>query len=129
MEFATAAMLKVALVCPLVMVTLAGTVAAAVFALAKLTTKSVPKLAGIPTVPVEELAPAFSATEVGFRVNVRAGVVTVPLTATFAVVTPVASIVTFAEANVPAAVLAAIRTEIVVEATVPLTWVNVLLEA
>jgi hypothetical protein len=66
-------MLKVALVCPLVMVTLAGTVAAAVFALVRLTIKSVPKLAGIPTVPVEAVAPAFSATEVGFKVNVKAG--------------------------------------------------------
>ena len=122
-------MLKVALVCPLVMVTLAGTVAAAVFALVRLTIKSVPKLAGIPTVPVEALAPAFSGTEVGSRVKVRAGVVTVPLTATLAVVTSVAATVTFAEASVPAAVLAAIRTEIVVAATVPLTWVNVLLEA
>jgi hypothetical protein len=91
------------------------------FALVRLTIKSVPKLAGIPTVPVEALGPASSATEVGIRVNVRAGVVTVPLTATFAVVTPVASTVTFAEASGPAAVLAAIRTEIVVAATVLLT--------
>jgi hypothetical protein len=97
--------------------------------LTKLTTKLLLKLAGIPTVPVEALAPAFSATVVGSRTNVSAGVVTVPLTATLAVVTPVASTVTFAEASVPAAVLAAIRTEIVVAATVPLTWVNVLLEA
>jgi hypothetical protein len=113
----------------LVIVTDGGTVAAAVFVLTKLTTKSVPKLAGIPTVPVEAVAPAFSATLLVARTRVRAGWVTVPLTATFAVVTFVAATVTLAEANVPAAVLAAIRTEIVVAATVPLTWVNVLLEA
>jgi hypothetical protein len=100
-----------------------------VFALARLTIKSLLKLAGIPTVPVEAVAPAFSGTEVGFRVNVRAGVVTVPLTATLAVVTPVASTVTFAEASAPTAVVDAIRTEIVVGATVPLTLLNVLLEA
>jgi hypothetical protein len=37
------------------------------------------KLKGIPTVPVEALAPAFSATEVGFSTKVSAGLVTVPL--------------------------------------------------
>ena len=126
---ATAAISKVALVWPLGIVTLAGTVAAAVLALTNVTVRSFTKLNGIPTVPVEAGATAFSATEVGFRVNVRAGAVTVPLTATLAVVTSVAATVTFAEASVPAAVLAAIRTEIVVEATVPLTWFNVLLEA
>jgi hypothetical protein len=71
-----------------VIVTLAGTVAAAVFALARLTIKSLLKLAGIPTVPVEAVAPAFSATEVGFRVNVRAGVVAVPLTVKLLLATP-----------------------------------------
>jgi hypothetical protein len=48
--------------------------------LTRLMVRSLVKLKGIPTVPVEALAPAFSATEVGFRTNVRAGVLTVPLT-------------------------------------------------
>ena len=61
-------------------VTVGGTVAAAVFVLTKLTTKSVPKLAGIPTVPVVASAPAFSATLLVARTRVRAGWVTVPLT-------------------------------------------------
>ena len=61
-------------------VTVGGTVAAAVFVLTKVTTKSVPKLAGIPTVPVVAFAPAFSATLLVARTRVRAGWVTVPLT-------------------------------------------------
>ena len=60
-------------------VTVGGTVAAAVFVLTKVTTKSVPKLAGIPTVPVVAFAPAFSATLLVARTRVRAGWVTVPL--------------------------------------------------
>jgi hypothetical protein len=57
---ATAAMAKVALVCPFVMVTVEGTVAAAVLELTKLTVRSLVKLKGIPTVPVEAPAPALS---------------------------------------------------------------------
>jgi hypothetical protein len=72
----------------LVIVTLAGTVAAAVLELTKLTTRLDESTVGIPTVPVEALAPAFSATVVGFRVNVRAGVVTVPLTVKLLLATP-----------------------------------------
>jgi hypothetical protein len=112
-----------------VIVTVEGTLAAALLELSKLTTRLDERAVGMLTVPVEALAPAFSATVVGVSTKVSAGWVTVPLTATLAVVTPVAATVTFAEASGPAAVLAAIRTEIVVEATVPLTWVNVLLEA
>jgi hypothetical protein len=63
-----------------VIVTDGGTVAAAVFVLTKVTTKSVPKLAGIPTVPVVASAPAFSDTLLVARTRVRAGWVTVPLT-------------------------------------------------
>ncbi|NCZ97119.1 hypothetical protein EBZ02_08225 [bacterium] len=61
-------------------VTLAGTVAAAVLELTRLTVRSLVKLKGIPTVPVEALAPTFSATDVGFSTKVSAGWVTVPLT-------------------------------------------------
>ena len=76
---ATAAIAKVALVSPFVMVTVEGTVAAAVLELTRLTVRSFVRLNGIPTVPVEALAPAFSATDVGFSTKVRAGLVTVPL--------------------------------------------------
>ena len=61
------------MVCPAVIVTLAGTVAAAVLVLAKATARSLVKAVGIPTVPVEAPAPAFSAAEVGFRVRVNGG--------------------------------------------------------
>jgi hypothetical protein len=71
-----------------VIVTVGGTVAAAVFVLTKVTTKSVPKLAGIPTVPVVAFAPAFSATLLVARTRVRAGWVTVPLTVKLLLATP-----------------------------------------
>ena len=61
-------------------VTLAGTVAAAVLELTRLTFKSFVRLNGIPTVPVVPLAPAFSATLLVARTRVSAGWVTVPLT-------------------------------------------------
>jgi hypothetical protein len=63
----------------LVIVTVEGTVAAAVFVLTKLTTKSVPKLAEIPTVPIAAFAPALSATELVDSTSVSAGTVTDPL--------------------------------------------------
>ena len=70
---------KVALVCPAKIVTLAGTVAADV-ALFRLTSRLLAGAEGTVTVPVEALAPAFSATEVGFSTKVKGGAVTDPLT-------------------------------------------------
>ena len=90
------------------MVTDGGTVAAAVFVLTKLTTKSVPKLAGIPTVPVVASAPAFSATLLVARTRVRAGWVTVPLTVKLLLATPL-TLLTVA-LTAPAGAKADIRT-------------------
>ena len=81
-------MSKIALVVPFVIVTLAGTVAAAVLELTKLTTRLDESTAGIPTVPVVAFAPAFSATLLVARTRVRAGVVTVPLTVKLLLATP-----------------------------------------
>ena len=89
-------------------VTLAGTVAAAVFVLTKLTTKSVLKLAGIPTVPVVAFAPAFSDTLLVARTKVRAGWVTVPLTVKLLLATPL-TLLTVA-LTAPAGAKADIRT-------------------
>ena len=89
-------------------VTVGGTVAAAVFVLTKVTTKSVPKLAGIPTVPVVAFAPAFSATLLVARTKVRAGWVTVPLTVKLLLAVPL-TLPTVA-LNAPAGAKADIRT-------------------
>ncbi|NBR64106.1 MAG: hypothetical protein EBT77_07380, partial [Verrucomicrobia bacterium] len=62
------------------MVTVVGTVAAAVLELTRLTVRSLVKLKGIPTVPVVAFAPSFSATLLVARTRVSAGWVTVPLT-------------------------------------------------
>jgi hypothetical protein len=70
------------------MITVEGTVAAAVLELTKLTVKSFVKLNGIPTVPVVAFAPAFSATLLVARTRVRAGWVTVPLTVKLLLATP-----------------------------------------
>jgi hypothetical protein len=121
--FATAAIANVAFVWPLVITTLAGTVAAAVLELTSDTVRLLESAVGIPTVPVEAVAPASSLTAVGFRLSVSAGVVTVPLTATVtAEARPVVASEILPETG-PAAALAAIRTEIVPEALPPL-WVS-----
>jgi hypothetical protein len=91
-----------------VIVTDGGTVAAAVFVLTKVTTKSVPKLAGIPTVPVVAFAPAFSATLLVARTRVRAGWVTVPLTVKLLLAMPL-TLLTVALTG-PAGAVADIRT-------------------
>jgi hypothetical protein len=62
-----------------VITTLAGTVAAAVFELVNVTVRSFVRLKGIPTVPVEAVAPAFSFTADGFRLSVSAGTVKIPV--------------------------------------------------
>jgi hypothetical protein len=85
---ATAAMSKVALVWPALMVTSAGTVAAPVFVLTKLTTRLDERTAGIPTVPIAAFAPALSATELVDSTSASAGTVTDPLAVNEEVASP-----------------------------------------
>ena len=76
---------KVALVCPAKIVTLAGTVAADVLALFRLTTRLLAGAEGTVTVPVVAADPAVSATGFGLKATCKSGLLpaaaaTVPVT-------------------------------------------------
>jgi hypothetical protein len=75
--------------------------------------------AGRETVPVEALAPAFSAAVVGLRLRLRTGVVTVPVTAAVTEGSTPAEARVMEPLATPAAALADTRTWTVVEVTDP----------
>ena len=64
---------NVALVCPARIVTVAGTVVAAVLALVRLTVRSLLGAEETDTVPVEAMEPAFSATGFGVSAKDKSG--------------------------------------------------------
>ena len=118
----TAETAKVAEDAPSAMVTEEGTVASVVSLETNVIANPLAgatRPAGRETVPVEALAPAFSATVVGLRETLRTGVVTVPVTATVGEGSTPAVARVMEPLAAPTVALADTRTWTVVAATDP----------